>query len=195
VVVLAVLALSWPTLKALATGVRAQATGELLLFVCGGNTSRSPMAAAIAQAMLPAADGQQPPWQVGSAGLSVPSAGAPLSPQAATALRELGVPVPSHHRARPLTPRLCADSAAIYCMTRAQRDAVIAMAPQAADRTVCLDATADVPDPAGQPLERYRACATRLQELVRARLAERRQRHALRLAVEGEQTGPPPLPA
>lgn len=174
-VISAAFILSYPTVK---RRLGERTARRILLFVCGGNTSRSPMAAAIALAEL-SADAAVPPWQVASAGLSVGSPGATIAPEAAAALRELGVPVPLEHRARPLTAQMCVGAEAVYCMTQAHRDAVIALVPDAAERTFCLDPRADVPDPAGQPLEAYRNCARRLRSLVHDQLAERRARYTL----------------
>lgn len=138
---------------------------RLFLFVCGGNTCRSPMAAAIARVE---AAGRS--LEILSAGASaVP--GAPMTDQARVALRSLGVPAGSH-RTTPLTRALVERAEAIYCMTRGQRQAVLALVPEAAAKTACLDPEGDVPDPIGQPLAAYLACAQRLQVLVRRRLAE-----------------------
>ena len=152
---------------ALAAGVPAGA-GEhrrLFLFVCGGNTCRSPMAAAIARA------------EAANRGLEILSAGAtavpgaPMTAHAEVALRSLGVPA-GRHRATPLTRDLAERAEAIYCMTQGQRQAVLALLPVAAAKTACLDPEGDIPDPIGQPLAAYLACARRLQVLVRARLRE-----------------------
>ena len=138
---------------------------RLFLFVCGGNTCRSPMAAAIARVE---AAGRS--LEIASAGASaVP--GAPMTAQAQVALRSLGVPAGSH-RTTPLTPAMIERAEAIYCMTRGQRQAVLALVPEAAAKTACLDPEGDIPDPIGQPLAAYLACAQRLQVLVRRRLAE-----------------------
>lgn len=182
-VISAALILSYPTVTAWfarrSAGRRTKSRPPVLLFVCGGNTSRSPMAAALASAEL--ANGHGPAtWQVTSAGVSVEAPGAPLSPEAAVVLRELGIVPPNDHGSRALTAELCGNGTeAVYCMTSAQRDAVIAMAPDAAARTYCLDPQADVPDPAGEPVDAYRNCATRLQTLVRDRIEERRAAYAL----------------
>jgi protein-tyrosine-phosphatase len=138
---------------------------RLFLFVCGGNTCRSPMAAAIARAE---AAGRA--LEIASAGVTA-VAGTPMSEPAVVALRELGVPA-GRHRARPLTAELIERAAAIYCMTRGQREAVIALAPGAAAKTICLDPLGDIPDPIGQPLAAYLSCARRLEVAVRARLEE-----------------------
>jgi protein-tyrosine-phosphatase len=138
---------------------------RLFLFVCGGNTCRSPMAAAIARVE---AAGRS--LEILSAGVSaVP--GAPMAAQARVALRSLDVPAGSH-RTTPLTRTMVERAEAVYCMTRGQRQAVLALVPEAAAKTACLDPEGDIPDPIGQPLAAYLACAQRLQVVVRRRLAE-----------------------
>jgi protein-tyrosine-phosphatase len=108
--------------------------------------------------------------EIASAGTSaVP--GAPMTAQARVALRSLGVPAGSH-RTTPLTRAMVERAEAVYCMTRGQRQAVLALVPEAAGKTSCLDPESDVPDPIGQPLAAYLACAQRLKVLVRRRLAE-----------------------
>jgi protein-tyrosine-phosphatase len=150
-------------------GARAAAAGagpmRLFLFVCGGNTCRSPMAAAIARVE---AAGRR--LEIRSAGVSaVP--GEPMTALARVALRSLGVPA-GGHRTASLTRALVERADAVYCMTRGQRQAVLALVPDAAGKTACLDPEGDIPDPIGQPVAAYLACARRLQGLVRRRLAE-----------------------
>jgi protein-tyrosine-phosphatase len=167
-------------LRAAAAGVGAErAVGRLLqgafLFVCGGNTSRSPMAAALCSAELAARLGISPEklaaagvW-VGSAGVAAHE-GAPLSAGARRALGRLGVAAPEH-RARPLTAADVARAGAVFCMTEAQRRQVLALTPEAAARVHRLDPEGDVEDPEGRDDEVFQRCARRLRELVRARLA------------------------
>lgn len=168
-VALAVLARPALTAEKLARG-DGEAGRRLFLFVCGGNTCRSPMAEAIACAELAARFGMRSPARALCAGLAV-RAGAPMTPDAQVALRELGLE-PGPHRARPLTPELVERAEVVFCMTAAQREAVLHMLPGAADKTVCLDPEGDIPDPIGSPTAVYLRCARRLHELVRGRLDE-----------------------
>lgn len=64
-------------------------------------------------------------------------------------------------------------------MNSAQRDAVIVLAPDAAERTLRPNPGPDVPDPADQRFEAYRNRTRRLHALVRQQLAERRTRYTL----------------
>jgi protein-tyrosine-phosphatase len=147
---------------------------RLFLFVCSGNTCRSPMAAAIANAEI-AARFQIPfdaleTVNAGalSAGVSA-KVGAPLTSEAQETLASMKVPV-RPHAARDLTADLAEQAEAIFCMTRAQRQLVIEMVPAVAGKTYCLDAEADIEDPIGKGMAAYLGCARRIQELVRLRL-------------------------
>jgi len=165
---LAVLALSYPALRAAAARRWAWARRQRVLFVCGGNTGRSAMAEAIARA-----DGDRT-WSPRSAGLAPRVAGAPMAEPAVAALRGIGVP-PRRHRTRQLTRQMCRDADAVFCMTRAQRTAIEQLAPEARGRTFCLDPARDIADPAGapDPAAAYLRTAQSLREHVRARLRER----------------------
>ncbi|GAA3369326.1 hypothetical protein GCM10020367_11600 [Streptomyces sannanensis] len=175
-VVCAVAALSFPTLSR--AGRR-----RLLLFVCGGNTSRSAMAESIARSELAQARTRwsTPRLRVASGGVAVTRPGAAMTRAARTSLAELGYhrAAARTHRARPVTPGLCRRSTAIYCMTGAQRDQVIALVPEVGGRVFCLDPARDIPDPAGRSAEVHRACAQHIQQSVRTLLHEQTALSAL----------------
>src|SRR4029079_7168466 len=155
------------------TVVQAQ---RLFLFVCSGNTCRSPMAAAIANAEIAARLGI--PFKALatvnaralSAGVSA-RVGAPITPEAVEVLQSLSVPV-QPHAARNLTPELAAEAEMIFCMTTAVRKAVIEMLPSVANKTLCLSDDADVPDPIGKGMAAYVNCARQIQRLVGLRFDE-----------------------
>ncbi len=149
---------------------------RLFLFVCSGNTCRSPMAAAIANAeiaarlRIPFDSLETVNVRALSAGVSARE-GAPLTAEAAEVLRSLSVPV-KPHAARNLTLELAEQAELIFCMTSAHRKAVVEMLPSVAYKTYCLDTEADVDDPIGKGMAAYIACARQIQTLVQLRLSE-----------------------
>src|SRR5215216_725582 len=149
---------------------------RLFLFVCSGNTCRSPMAAAIANAEIAARLGipfkslETVNVRALSAGVSA-RVGAPLTEEAAEVLRSLSVPV-QPHAARNLTTELAAEAEIIFCITSAHRKAVIEMLPAVAAKTYCLGSEADIDDPIGKGIAAYIDCARQVQRLVQLRLTE-----------------------
>lgn len=165
----AVTALSYPALRKM--GNRAVSPPpRLVLFVCGGNQARSPIAECISMGLLATARAGNL-LKVASAGVKVHAPGSPMTEFAYVVLREHGV-VPHRHRSLPLTAELCRRAETIYCMTAAHCEAVIALAPEVAERTQCLDAAGDIPEPAVTSLDEHRHTAAIIRKAVQRRFAE-----------------------
>jgi ribose 5-phosphate isomerase B len=139
-----------------------------ILFVCSGNTCRSPMAAALARAR--GADAL-------SAGLGA-RVGGRAAPEAIRLFPEL-----EGHRTRPVDAGAAAAADLIVAMTPALAAALRARFPEAAGRVVAWD----VPDPAGAGPEAYEDAARRLDLLV-DRLAAKGWR-PVRVALGADHAG------
>ncbi len=142
------------------------------LFVCGRNTTRSPLAAAIFNAE---AGGAAPPTAAPSrhalsAGLDA-HPGQELSRSAQWALEHLGYP-PIRHNARGLSDRLVDQVDVIYCMTAPQRRQLDERYAGARVKIRCLDPISDIGKPASADVEAILPCAQRIRDAVLWRLAQ-----------------------
>jgi tRNA threonylcarbamoyl adenosine modification protein (Sua5/YciO/YrdC/YwlC family) len=149
--------------------------GLHIAFCCTGNTCRSPMTEALARALLSerlAADPGEFGFELSSCGVAA-AVGAPASANAEVAIAERGLTL-AGHVSRSAVPERLAEMDRIYCLTSSHRSALLALLPPGrAKRIALLDPDGgDVPDPFGGPVEVYRSCRDRIEEMLRRRLDE-----------------------
>ena len=148
-----------------------------ILFVCTGNTCRSPLAEALCRTLLSAklrcaaAELAGRGYVVESAGLAA-GPGNPATPEAVTIAQAYGADLAAH-ASRPLSLDLLSRADFLFTMTGSQWSILRSLRVPGAPTPQLLDsAGADVEDPIGGSAEIYRVCAAQIWQYLNERLAE-----------------------
>ena len=138
-----------------------------MIFVCSGNTCRSPMAAKIAaelsKELCPAMEGK-----FDSAGIATCD-GLPASDHSIEALAEWGWDL-SDHRSKALQYYMVAYYDRVVCMTEMHKNALVQAFPEAAEKITVIGELSgtgrDIPDPYGGSLKQYEHTRDVLKEEI-----------------------------
>jgi protein-tyrosine phosphatase len=168
-------------LEILRPGVYSRAELEALsqvqfLFVCTGNTCRSPMAEGIFRKYL-AEKSQCKVDQLDKIGYKVCSAGVinqvgfPASTEAITACAAKGIDIGAHKNKR-LSKELIEESDFIFAMERVHQEQTIALSPNAVNKCLLLAGDEEIHDPIGRPQKFFDSCAERIEKAVKIKISE-----------------------
>ncbi len=130
-----------------------------IVFVCSGNTCRSPMAEAAFRKELKR---RKISWYIiQSAGLNAAD-GCPMCAEAKKALTEAKIPFSENFRSKALTKKQVDEAMAVICMTREQCEQI----PGKNVMSLYELTGKEIPDPYGQGIDAYRVALRMIRECI-----------------------------
>ena len=168
-------------LEILRPGVYSQAQLDAMsavkfLFVCTGNTCRSPMAEGIFRKYLAEKlqckvdDLEKIGYKICSGGV-MDTAGFPASAEAIAACAAKGIDIKAH-RNQGLSKELIEESDFIFAMERMHQERIIALSHEAANKCFLLAGDKGIADPIGHRQGFFNSCADMIEAAVKERISE-----------------------
>lgn len=141
-----------------------------LVFVCSGNTCRSPMARALFRQLLKETDPiKLDEYEIVSAGIFAKE-GVPASSEAIEVMNEVGLDL-NDHQARKVTREILENATWVVTMSQSHSEYIVELHPEIKPQVVSVYEFAgqeprEISDPFGGGVNVYRTCRDELRQIL-----------------------------